>query len=107
LQSVWALVIGGLCGSRFKVASVASRAAGARARIVHSSERLLELFHFGKWIFLSTIAGFLLKHGDRAILGKYIDAERTGLLQHRLHAHTLKTTRLSCFTAPSISPYRA
>jgi O-antigen/teichoic acid export membrane protein len=34
--------------------------------------RFWSCFGFGKWIFLSTVAGFLMQHGDRVILGKYI-----------------------------------
>jgi len=45
---------------------------GERARLAFEQAAFGELFHFGKWIFISTIAGFLLKHGDRAILGRYI-----------------------------------
>ncbi len=72
LQSVWALVIGNMAQALSK--SILSHVVlpGGRARLRIEPAAFGELFHFGKWIFLSTIAGFLLKHGDRAILGKYI-----------------------------------
>ena len=72
LESVWALVLGGLAqsGSRAFLSHIVLP--GHRARLLLERDAFLELFHFGKWIFLGTIAGFLLKHGDRAILGKYI-----------------------------------
>jgi O-antigen/teichoic acid export membrane protein len=72
LESVWALVLGGLVQSGSKSLLSHIVLPGHRARLVLEREAFSELFHFGKWIFLSTIAGFLLKHGDRAILGKYI-----------------------------------
>ena len=31
-----------------------------------------DLFHFGKYILISSIAGFLINQGDRAILGKFV-----------------------------------
>jgi len=72
LESVWALVIGGLAQSSSKALLSHIVLPGKRACFLLEWAAFSELFHFGKWIFLSTIAGFLLKHGDRAILGKYI-----------------------------------
>lgn len=72
LQSVWALVLGGLTQSASKALLSHFVLPGNRSRFLLEGSAFSELFHFGKWIFLSTIAGFLLKHGDRAILGKYI-----------------------------------
>src|SRR6056297_1308444 len=72
LESVWALVIGGLVQAASKALLSHIVLPGERARLAFERAAFGELFHFGKWIFLSTIAGFLLKHGDRAILGRYI-----------------------------------
>ena len=38
-----------------------------------------EIFHFGKWIFLTSILGFLAISGDRLILGWLIDPAMLGL----------------------------
>jgi O-antigen/teichoic acid export membrane protein len=72
LQSVWALVIGGLVDAVTRLVLSHLILPGRRARFALERPALLELFHFGKWIFLSTVAGFLLQHGDRVILGRYI-----------------------------------
>jgi O-antigen/teichoic acid export membrane protein len=72
LESIWALVLGGLAQSSSKALLSHVVLPGNRMRLRLDTSAFSELFHFGKWIFLSTIAGFLLKHGDRAILGKYI-----------------------------------
>jgi O-antigen/teichoic acid export membrane protein len=72
LESVWALVIGGLVQSASRAFLSHVVLPGEQDRFRLEPAAFSELFHFGKWIFLSTIAGFLLKHGDRAILGKYI-----------------------------------
>jgi O-antigen/teichoic acid export membrane protein len=71
-QSVWALVLGSLVDSIFRVVLSYLILPGRRAQFGLERSALLELFHFGKWIFIATIAGFLIQHGDRAILGRYI-----------------------------------
>ena len=38
-----------------------------------------ELVHFGKWIFLSTVCGFLVAQGDKLILGKYLSLDALGI----------------------------
>ncbi|MGR3635995.1 MAG: oligosaccharide flippase family protein [Shimia sp.] len=38
-----------------------------------------ELIGFGKWIFLSTAAGFLLSQGDKIVLGKYLSLGALGV----------------------------
>jgi O-antigen/teichoic acid export membrane protein len=38
-----------------------------------------ELIHFGKWIFLSTAAGFLLSQGDKIVLGKHLSLGALGV----------------------------
>jgi O-antigen/teichoic acid export membrane protein len=69
---------------------------GPRARIAFEKSAFLEIFHFGKWVFLSTIATFLLKHGDRAVLGKFIELSELAFYNIAFMlatlAHTLKTT---------------
>jgi O-antigen/teichoic acid export membrane protein len=72
LQSVWALAIGGVTGTAAKVVLSHFVLPGRRARFQIDHDALWEVIHFGKWIFLSTIAAFLLQHSDRAILGKFI-----------------------------------
>ena len=38
-----------------------------------------EIFHFGKWIFISSILGFLLIQGDRLLLGGLVSPEVLGV----------------------------
>lgn len=72
LQSVWALVIGGLIHTSSHALLSHIILPGRLPRIRIELAAFYELFHFGKWIFASTISSFLMTHGDRAILGKYI-----------------------------------
>jgi O-antigen/teichoic acid export membrane protein len=72
LQSVWALVVGGLVSGLIKTVLSHVVLPGSRARFALERAAFAEMFGFGKWIFVSTLATFLIRHGDRAILGKYV-----------------------------------
>lgn len=96
LQSVWALVIGGLVGALTKTVLSHMILPGARDRFGFEKTAFWEIFHFGKWLFLSTIAGFLMKHGDRAILGRYIELDALAFYQI---AFLLATLSLALNTA--------
>lgn len=71
-ESVWALVVGGLITTAVKAIGSHLILPGEKAGFAMDMPAFWEIFHFGKWIFLSTLAGFLVRHGDKAILGKYI-----------------------------------
>ena len=79
LQSVWALVIGSVIAAALKVAAHHLFLPGRRNRIRLERDAFWQIFHFGKWVFLSTAAGFLITQGDRAILGLYISLETLGI----------------------------
>ena len=77
--TVWALVVGTLVGALMKtiLSHVLYRAEslgfGWDAGAVH------ELLHFGKWIFLSTIAFFLAGQADRLIFGRLLSLAMLGV----------------------------
>lgn len=71
-QSVWALALGGLVGSLFKAVMSHLFLPGRTNRVRFERAAFTELFNFGKYIFLSSICGFLINNGDRAILGKFV-----------------------------------
>lgn len=78
-QSVWALVIGGLIASAMKLLLSHMLLPGAANRLRWDRSATRELIHFGAWIFLSTICGFLVAQGDKLILGKYVSLEGFGV----------------------------
>jgi O-antigen/teichoic acid export membrane protein len=77
--NIWSLVFGGLfatmvtmTGSYFLLSDVGQR--------FHLSKRFtLEILHFGKWIFLSTIVYFLSTNFDRLYLAKVIPLKLLGV----------------------------
>lgn len=79
LRSVWALVWGALVGAMVQVALMSLFLPGQHNRIRWEAPAVHELVHFGKWIFLSTIFGFLLSQGDKLILGKYLPLDVFGV----------------------------
>lgn len=79
LQSVWALVIGNLVTSLLATIAYHAFLPGMKNRFRLEADAAKQIFQFGKWIFLSTIAGFLVNQGDRAILGLYVSLETLGV----------------------------
>ncbi|MDQ2066241.1 oligosaccharide flippase family protein [Xinfangfangia sp. CPCC 101601] len=77
--SVWALVWGALLGSAAKLVLCWFGLPGAANRFHWEPRAAQELLHFGKWILLSTVCGFLLAQGDKAILGRYLSLEDLGI----------------------------
>jgi len=72
LQSVWGLVFGGIIANIVKVTLTHTALPGERNRLAWNWDVFWDVFHFGKYIFVSSMAGFLINQGDRAILGKFV-----------------------------------
>lgn len=79
LNSVMALVIGGVIGVTGKLILTSAFLPGARNRFRWEWAAARELVTFGKWIFLSTICYFFASQGDRAVLGKFLSLETLGI----------------------------
>lgn len=79
MQSVWALVIGGLFATTAKMLSFHLVLPGIKNRFHWEPAAVSQLLSFGKFIFLSTVAGFLINQGDRAVLGGYISLSALGI----------------------------
>lgn len=79
MRSIWALVIGGVTGAIIRLCIMHLFLPGLRNRFRWDTDAARDLIHFGKWIFLSTLCGFLLTQGDKAILGKYLSFESLGV----------------------------
>lgn len=79
LQSVWALVFSGIIGALAQLFLYNQFLPGMKNRFQWEAPAAHELIRFGKWIFLSTIAGFALSQGDRIVLGKFLPLEVLGV----------------------------
>lgn len=78
-KSVWALVAGSLVTSIAYILIVGVLIKEERNYFVFDKEVLKEIFHFGKWVFLSSVVGFLINNGDRLLLGGLISTSELGI----------------------------
>jgi O-antigen/teichoic acid export membrane protein len=78
-QSIWALVAGGIISIAIKCTAGHIFLPGQRNSLRWDKESVREIVHFGKWIFLLSILGFLGINGDRLILADLIDASEMGV----------------------------
>jgi O-antigen/teichoic acid export membrane protein len=78
-RSIWALVSGALFGTVARTCLSHFWLAGSANRWHWDRSAFQEMLHFGKWMFLSSILGFLVNNGDRVLLGGMIDTTLLGV----------------------------
>lgn len=79
LRSIWSLVAGGIVAALVRTAMSHAALPGHGNRIAWDRASLAELIGFGKWVFMSSIVGFLVINGDRLLLGGMIPAQTLGM----------------------------
>ena len=77
--SIWALVGGGLVTAMSRMVLSHIVAPRPRMRFEFHRDMAGEVFHFGKWIFFSSILGFLVGRVDRLVLGKFLTLADLGV----------------------------
>ncbi len=92
LQSVWALAIGNVTAAIVLLVLSHLYLPGHVNRFRMEPAARSELVHFGKWIFLSTIFGFLQFQGDRVILGRVLTLDQLGIYNIGLFLGTVPIT---------------
>ena len=78
-RSIWALVVGSTIAALLRTALSHVSLRGNTNRWQWDRSAFVELVHFGKWIFLSSILGFLVNSGDRLLLGWMVDSTVLGV----------------------------
>lgn len=78
-QSIWALVFGNLVAAGARAGLAWVMLPGIVNRPHLDREAAHELIHYGRWIFFSTVAGFLVLQSDKLILGRYLSMQQLGL----------------------------
>lgn len=78
-RSIWALVAGALFGSLATTVLSHTSLPGSPNRWRWEASAFREIFHFGKWIFISSILGFLEVNSDRLLLGGMVDTPTLGV----------------------------
>lgn len=77
--SIWALPIGNLFASSFKVAVSHIVLPGPSNRVAWHKEYLDEIVSFGRWVMLATATMFLSEQADRFILAKLLSFSTLGV----------------------------
>jgi O-antigen/teichoic acid export membrane protein len=77
--SIWALVVGALASNALRVVLSHTLLPGEANRLMFNREAAIEIFAFGKWIFFTSITGFLAASGDRVMLGSLVNPTTLGL----------------------------
>lgn len=78
-RSVWALVFGTLFTSVLRVLTSHKLLPGVDNRLHWDKKSFHEIFHFGKWVFVTSLLGFLAANGDRILLGGLTDSATLGV----------------------------
>ncbi|XSC45474.1 oligosaccharide flippase family protein [Bradyrhizobium sp. RDT10] len=78
-RSIWALVAGSICSSLIRTVASHVWLRGVTNRWQWDKQAAYEVIHFGKWILLSSIFGFLASSGDRLLLGGLVNSTVIGL----------------------------
>ena len=78
-RSIWALVGGAICSAVVRVILSHAWLPGTSNRWQWDKLAFREIVHFGKWMFLSSILGFLVNSGDRLLLGGLISSNELGI----------------------------
>ena len=77
--SVWALLVGTLSATVTKTALSYLLLSGLSVRPCWHADSAREIVGFGKWIFLSSIIGFLAAHGEKLLLGATLGVAAFGV----------------------------
>lgn len=78
-RSIWALVAGSICSAMASTLLSHVWLPGVRNRWMWQASAFQEIFHFGKWMFISSILGFIVNNGDRLLLAGLIDSTLLGI----------------------------
>jgi O-antigen/teichoic acid export membrane protein len=78
-RSIWALVAGALFSTAARTVLSHAWLPGTTNRWAWDKIAIREILHFGKWMFLSSILGFLVNNGDRLLLGAMVSATILGV----------------------------
>ena len=95
-RSIWALVGGAIVAATVRCVASHIWLSGPYNRFRWHPSSFREIFHFGKWIFLLSILGFLWLNGDRLILGGILTPIQLGVYSI---AYLLSNSMISLYSS--------
>ena len=78
-RSIWALVAGGVFSALARTILSHTILPGVSNRWQWDGSTFQEIFHFGKWMFVSSVLGFVVNSGDRLLLSVFVGANVLGV----------------------------
>ncbi len=103
-ESVWALMLGVIMAHTSKTVLSHLMLPGHANRFRLERAALIEQFHFGKYLFLSSGLGYLLDNGDRVLLTKYLTLASMGFYNIAFFFASVPTTLMGRFVQQVIFP---
>lgn len=103
-RSIWALVIGALTGSTVRVILTHTHLEGHSNKWEWEDSAIKEIFHFGKWVFLSSLITFAFNNGDKILLGGLISPTLLGVYSVALVMINVFQTAISKLINATIYP---
>ena len=79
MNSVWALVIGGLVSTFIKLILAHRLIPGLKNEFNWDQKSVRTIIRFGKWIFVSSIVGFFVQQGDKLVLAGFMTTADLGV----------------------------
>lgn len=104
LGTVWALVIGGLVSPTIALVLFARYLPGIRNRFRIERSAMRDMMHLGKYLFISTIATYVINQSDRAVLGLFIPIELLGVYGIAFALATLPATLATTIAKSVVFP---
>jgi O-antigen/teichoic acid export membrane protein len=103
-QSIWSLVLGAIVGGLTKTYFTHTFVPGERHRFVWDNEKLSKIYSFSRWIFISSIFGFLVTHSDRIWLAGFVSAERLGVYSIAVNLALILNTLMGKLSMSAVLP---
>ena len=94
LRNAWALIWGGLAANVTRLL-MSYLLHSYRPKFRFRREEFFRLFHFGKWVFGSSILMFLISQGDDIFVGKILGVTALGLYQMAYLISNLPATEIT------------
>ncbi len=77
--TIWAFVAGSLFSTFFKMLASHLLLSDVKHKFIWDKNSARSLVKFGRWIFVSTVLGYLALHIDRLVLGKFLSLKELGI----------------------------
>jgi len=104
LRNTWALLLGMLI-AQFADLVLSYIFHPFRPRICFNLKKSLHLFKFGKWIWFSSVVGFLVSQGDNLTVGRMLDPKDLGFYQVAFALATLPAVEIAKALGSVLFPF--